>query len=330
MRVLVTGAAGFIGSHAVDALIARGDEVVGVDNLNDYYDPQRKRANVAHLADQPRFRLVEADVRDSARMAELFAHDPLGGSRMGFGAVAHLAAMTNVRYSIGRARLYYDVNVQGTLNLLDLAVQHQVGNFVFASTSSVYGRTQELPFVESDPCNHPLAPYPATKKACEVLGYSYHNLHGLDFTALRFFSVYGPRGRPDMMPYMVTDRIFRGERITLYEAGRMKRDWTYVDDIVSGVLAAIDRPLGYEILNLGRGEPVWMDEFVELVEELIGKKALLSTPPAPPSEPPVTFANIDKARRLLDYDPTTAVAEGLRRLWRWYQAEVLGSAYAFP
>jgi len=298
--------------------------------LNDYYDPQRKRANVAHLADQPRFRLVEADVRDPARMGELFEHDPLGGSGTGFDAVVHLAAMANVRYSIGRARLYYDVNVQGTLNLLELAVQHQVSNFVFASTSSVYGRTEQLPFVESDPCNHPLAPYPATKKACEVLGYSYHNLHALNFTALRFFSVYGPRGRPDMMPYMVTNRIFHGERITRYEAGRMQRDWTYVDDIVSGVLAAIDRPLGYEILNLGRGEPVWMDEFVELVEELVGKKALLSTPPAPPSEPPVTFANIDKARRLLDYQPATAVADGLGRLWGWYQAEVLGGAHAFP
>jgi UDP-glucuronate 4-epimerase len=328
MRVLVTGAAGFIGSHTVDALIERGDHVVGVDNFNDYYDPKRKRANIAHLADHPRFRLVEADVRDADGMAELFEHDPLGGSGTGFDAIVHLAAMANVRYSIGRAPLYYNVNVQGTINLLELAVQHQAGNFVFASTSSVYGRTEQLPFLESDPCNQPLAPYPATKKTCEVLGYSYHNLHALNFTALRFFSVYGPRGRPDMMPYMVTDRIFRGEKITLYDAGRMQRDWTYVDDIVSGVLAALDRPLGYEILNLGRGEPVWMDEFVQLVEELIGKRALLSTPPAPPSEPPVTYANIDKARRLLDYHPATAVADGMWQLWGWYQAEVLGGEHA--
>jgi UDP-glucuronate 4-epimerase len=313
MRVLVTGGAGFIGSNTVDALLARGDEVVAVDNFNAYYDPARKRANVAHLADHPHFRLVEADVRDTDAMAQLFEK---------FDAIAHLAAMANVRYSIDRAPLYYDVNVQGSLNLLELAVEHQVGNFVFASTSSVYGRTKQLPFVETDPCNRPLAPYPATKKACEVLGYTYHNLHGLNFTALRFFSVYGPRGRPDMMPYMVTERILRGETITLYDAGRMQRDWTYIDDIVAGVVAALDRPLGYEIINLGRGEPVWMDAFVQLVEEMIGEKAILSTPPAPSSEPPVTFANIDRARRLLDYNPTMPAAEGMRRFWAWYREEI--------
>ena len=320
MRVLVTGAAGFIGSHTVDALLNRGDEVVAIDNFNDYYDPARKRANVAHLAGHPRFRLVEADVRDADAMAQFFDQPEARVDK--FDAAAHLAAMANVRYSIGRAPLYYDVNVRGTLNLLELAVKHQVGNFVFASTSSIYGHTKQLPFIETDPCNRPLAPYPATKKACEVLGYTYHNLHGLNFTAVRFFSVYGPRGRPDMMPYMVTDRIARGETITLFEAGRMQRDWTYVGDIVAGVLAALDRPLGYEIVNLGRGEPVWMDAFVQLVEELVGKQALLHTPPAPPSEPIVTFANIDKAQRLLGYNPTVPVAEGMHRLWEWYQAEI--------
>ncbi len=321
MRILVTGGAGFIGSHTVDALLERGDKVVAVDDFNDYYDPARKRANVAHLTGHPRFRLVEADVRDAGAMAQLFAQGR-------FDAVAHLAAMANVRYSIGRAPLYYDVNVRGTLNLLELAVAHQVGNFVFASTSSVYGRTQRLPFVETDPCNYPLAPYPATKKACELLGYTYHNLHGLNFTALRFFSVYGPRGRPDMMPYMVTERVLRGETVTLYDAGRMQRDWTYVDDIVTGVLATLDRPLGYEVVNLGRGEPVWMDAFVQLVEELVGKEAILSTPPAPPSEPPVSFADISKARQLLGYEPSTPVAEGMWRLWEWYRAAVMGETHA--
>jgi UDP-glucuronate 4-epimerase len=315
MRVLVTGGAGFIGSHVIDALIDRGDEVVAVDNFSDYYDPRRKRANLAHLCGHSRFSLTQADVRDAEAMAQLCEQK--------FEAIVHLAAMANVRYSIGRAPLYYAVNVQGTLNLLELAVQHQVGNFVFASTSSVYGRTQQLPFVETDPCNLPLAPYPASKKTCEVLGYTYYNLYGLNFTAVRFFSVYGPRGRPDMMPYMVIDRIVRDEQIKLFEAGRMQRDWTYIDDIVLGVLTAIDRPLGYELINLGRGEPVWMDEFVQLVEELVGKKAALSTPPAPPSEPPVTFASIDRARRLLDYRPTTSVDEGMRRMWQWYRTVVL-------
>ena len=315
MRVLVTGGAGFIGSHSVDALIDRGDSVIAVDNFNDYYDPRRKRANIVHLTDHPRFRLVEADIRDADVMADLFEQE--------VDAVVHLAALANVRYSIDRAPLYFAVNVKGTLDLLELAVRNRVGNFIFASTSSVYGRTQQLPFVETDPCNRPLAPYPASKKACEVLGYTYHNLHDLNFTAVRFFSVYGPRGRPDMMPYMVIDRIVRDETITLYEAGRMQRDWTYIDDIVAGVVAALDRPLGYEIVNLGRGEPVWMDEFVRLIEHLTGKKAILSTPSAPSSEPPVTSASIEKARQLLDYNPRTPVTEGMRRMWQWYQADIL-------
>jgi len=312
----------------VDALIERGDKVVAVDNFNDYYDPQRKRTNVAHLVGHPRFCLVEADIRDADAMSQLFESDPIDALRTGFDAIVHLAAMANVRYSIGRAPLYYDVNVCGTINLLELAVRHQVGNFVFASTSSIYGRSQHVPFVETDPCNHPLAPYPASKKACEILGYTYYNLHGLNFTAVRFFSVYGPRGRPDMMPYMVIDRIVRDEKITLFDAGRMQRDWTYVDDIVAGVLAAVDRPLGYALINLGRGEPVWMDRFVELVEELVGKRAILSTPPAPPSEPPILAASIAQARRLLDYDPTTSVVEGMRQMWQWYKAETMGGTHA--
>jgi UDP-glucuronate 4-epimerase len=320
LKVLVTGGAGFIGSHTADALLERGDEVVAVDNFYDYYSPQRKRANLTHCIAHPRCTVVEADVRDVEALARLF--------EQGIEAVIHLAAMANVRYSIGRAPLYYDVNVRGTLNLLELAVQHQIGSFVFASTSSVYGHTQRLPFVEDDPCNRPLAPYPATKKACEVLGYTYHNLHQLNFTALRFFSVYGPRGRPDMMPFMVTHRIVRGEKIVLFDGGRMQRDWTFIDDIVAGVLAAIDRPMGYEVINLGRGEPVWMDAFVKLVEELVGKKAILSTPPAPPSEPRVTFANIDKARRLLDYNPATPVEDGMQRFWRWYKASELNQGDA--
>jgi UDP-glucuronate 4-epimerase len=187
----------------------------------------------------------------------------------------------------------------------------------------VYGHTTQLPFIETDPCNLPLAPYPASKKACEVMGYTYHNLHQMNFTALRFFSVYGPKGRPDMMPFMVTDRIVKGEEITLFDAGQMKRDWTYVDDIVNGIIAAMERPLGYEIINLGRGEPVLMADFVEIIEELTGKKAILATPPAPASEPKITFANIDKARNLLGYNPQTLVTDGLHKLWHWYQQQIM-------
>ena len=235
-------------------------------------------------------------------------------------AIAHLAAMANVRYSIGRAPLYNQVNITGSVNLLEAAKQQETGNFVFASTSSIYGKTPNVPFVEDDACNLPLSAYPASKKAIELLGYTYHNLHGMNFTAVRFFSVYGPRARPDMMPFMVTDRIARGETVTLFDAGDMKRDWTFVDDIVSGVDLALRKPLGYEIVNLGRGEPVLMRDFVTIVEELVGKEAILDTPPAPPSEPKITFANINKARRLLGYDPQIPVREGLEKLWAWYQS----------
>ena len=315
MKVLVTGAAGMIGSHLCEALLARGEEVVGLDDFNDFYDPLRKRANVSGFRGHARCRFVEADVRDARAVRELVASERPE-------AIAHLAAYANVRYSIGRAPLYVAVNFVGSVNLLEAARETDLGNFVFASTSSVYGDSDRLPFEESDPCNRPLAPYPATKKAVEVIGHTYHRLHGLPFTALRIFSVYGPRARPDMMPYMLTDGIARGEEVVLFDGGRMKRDWTYVDDVVRGVVAALERPLGYEVINLGRGEPVRMADFASKIEELVGKKALLQTPPAPPSEVRVNFASIAKARRLLDYDPRTSVDQGLARLWDWYGREV--------
>ena len=316
MTILVTGAAGFIGSTLTDALLRRGETVVAVDDFNEYYDPARKRANVAGFQSHARAHLYEMDIRDAAGIARVFAeHRPR--------AVAHLGAYGGVRYSIGRARLYAEVNLLGTVNLLEAARHQGIEVFVFASTSSVYGNTTALPFRETDPCNLPLAPYPATKKAAEVMGYTYHNLHGLSFTALRFFSVYGPRSRPDMMPYLVTDGIVRGEEITLFDAGRLKRDWTYVDDVVAGILAALDRPLGYQLINLGRGEPVLMADFVAIIEGLVGKKARLVTPPAPESEPQVTFADIGLARRLLGYDPRTPVEAGLSQLWSWYRREVM-------
>jgi len=319
MKVLVTGAAGFIGSHVVEALLARGDIVTGLDNFNDYYAPIRKRANVRPAMSNPRFTLHEADVRDVRAIEDICTAGR-------FDVVVHLAAMAGVRYSIERAPLYVDVNVRGTVNLLEAARQTNAPHFVFASTSSVYGRTDRLPFRESDPVGHPLAPYPATKIAGEVMGHAYHNLFGLSFTALRFFSVYGPRGRPDMMPHIITDSIVHNREFALYEAGRMHRDWTYIADIVSGVVAAVDRPQGYQVINLGYGRPVRMADFVALVEELVGKPAKMTTPPAPPSEPPITYADITRARDLLDYEPTTPVAEGMHRFWEWYKAEILRSS----
>lgn len=312
LTILVTGAAGFIGSNLTEQLLQRGEIVVAIDNFNDYYNPAFKRANIATFQQHPNLIFYELDFCNEKQVEQVFAeHKPR--------AVAHMGAYGGVRYSIGRAKLYTQVNTVGTVNLLEAAHRTDVEIFVFASTSSIYGMTTQLPFIESDPCNEPLAPYPASKKACEVIGYTYHNLHKMNFTALRFFSVYGPRGRPDMMPFMVINRIVKDKEITLYNAGQMKRDWTYVEDIVAGIIAALERPLGYKIINLGRGEPVLMAEFVEIVEELVGKKAILSTPPAPPSEPEITFANIDKARQLLDYHPQTPVVAGLTKMWAWYQ-----------
>jgi UDP-glucuronate 4-epimerase len=309
---LVTGGAGFIGSNLAGRLLERGETVICLDNFNDYYSPALKRRNISGYLDNPSFRLVEGDIRDRELVMSLFAEQRPQ-------RVAHLAAMANVRYSVERASLYVDVNIQGSINLMDAARQNGVENFVFASTSSVYGRTEQSPFTEDQPTSTPLAPYPATKKAVEVMGAAYHNMFGLNFTAVRFFTAYGPRNRPDMMAFMVTDNIVRGREVVLYDDGEMYRDWTFVEDIAGGVAAALDTPLGYEIINLGRGEPVRLGDFVAIIEELAGRQARIKTIPAPPSEPPMTFANTDKARALLGYNPRVSIREGLEKTWAWYQ-----------
>jgi UDP-glucuronate 4-epimerase len=322
---LVTGAAGFIGSHVAQALLARGDTVVGFDNLNEYYSPARKEANLVEVrqsAAQPsQFVFVRGDVRDRERIARLFAEHS-------FAAVIHLGAMAGVRISITDPYLYYDVNLTGTLNLLNAARDQRVGNFVLASTSSIYGRTEQVPFVETDPCDRPLAPYAASKRAAEMLGFTYHHLYGQNFTVLRFFTVYGPRGRPDMLAYLVADNIFFGRPIPLYNGGQMHRDWTYIDDIVAGIVAAADRPLGYEIINLGCGAPVLLADFVRLIEEVTGRAAHLTPTPMSDADIAYTYADINKARRLLDYTPRVAVAAGVWRFWEWYQRAVLAHSVA--
>ena len=336
--ILVTGAAGFIGSHAVEAFVKRGDQVIGLDNLNDYYDPVRKEKNLREVTEHAQagkwpgtFQFLKGDIRDRELIGHLFSDHR-------FDAVVHLAAMAGVRVSIDDPGLYYDVNVMGTMALLDACVG-RIGaqdknapspTFVFASTSSVYGNTKTIPFVPEDPCDKPLAPYAASKRASELLGYTYHHLYGLDCTVFRFFTVYGPRGRPDMMAYKVLDNIFTGCEVPLYNNGNMHRDWTYVEDIVSGLVAAVDRPMGYEILNLGRGEPVLLVDFVKGIEQLTGRSAHLVPAPMLDADIAYTFADISKTRTLLGYDPQTSVPEGVAKLWAWYQSDILKAPASKP
>jgi UDP-glucuronate 4-epimerase len=323
LHVLVTGAAGFIGSHACVALLARGDRVTGLDNFDPYYDPARKRANVAELTSEAPgapFELVEGDLRDRTLVGRLFAERR-------FDAVVHLAAMAGVRASVADPVTYYDVNLGGTLTLLEAAREHGCGRFVFASTSSVYGATTRVPFREDDPADRPLAPYPASKRSAELLGHAYHHLHGLRFTALRFFTVYGPRGRPDMLTYRLIDAIRTGKPLELYDGGRMTRDWTFVGDTVMGIVAAVDAGLGYEVVNLGRGEPALVSSFLEAFQRVTGRAVPYREAPRPEADVDVTHADIEKARRLLGYTPRVSVEEGARRTVEWYEQSVarLGS-----
>lgn len=311
MKVLVTGAAGFIGSHLAEKLVRRGDEVVGLDNFNDYYDPAIKRNNEKRLLKYAPFKMLETDIRDRPIILEIFEQER-------FDAVAHLAALAGVRPAVKYPDLYIEVDYNGTQNLMDAARFNKVGNFVFASTSSVYGNTERIPFVETDTCDRPLQPYAAAKRAAEILGYTYYYLYDLNFTAIRFFTVYGPANRPDMMAYLVADSIVKGKEIPLYEGGQMYRDWTYVDDITDGAMAAIDRPLGYEVINLGRGKPTLLKDFVQMIEDLAGKNANVVVKPKPAADVITTFADISKAAELLDYDPKVPVVEGVAASWQWY------------
>jgi UDP-glucuronate 4-epimerase len=329
MAILVTGAAGFIGSHTAVRLLRRGEGevIVGLDNLDDFYSPERKRHNLNEIERQQQrpgqFQFVEGDIRNRELLAQLF-------EKYQFRSVIHLAARVGVRASVQNPWLYYDVNVMGTLNVLEAVrarpdAKGQHANVVFASTSLVYGRTEVAPFVETDAADRPLSPYPASKRAAEMLGFTYHHLHGMDFTAVRFFTVYGPRGRPEMLAFKVLNSAFGGESVPLYNGGQMHRDWTFIDDIVSGIVAASDHRLGYEVLNLGRGEPVLLAEFVETLEYVAGKKAKLEHMPMPLSDVKYTYAGIQKAQKLIGYNPKISFEEGIQRFYSWYADHVLNA-----
>lgn len=312
MTTLVTGGAGFIGSHVAQRLLAQGERVVILDNFNDYYDPAIKRLNIQRLGQHPNLVVMEGDIRDEQLVPQIFAQH-------GITRVGHLAAMAGVRFSVSETPLYVAVNLVGSMNLFEAAVAHGVKHFVLASTSSVYGKTPLLPFVETDTADRPLAAYPASKRAAEMLGHTYHHLHSMNVTALRFFNVYGPAGRPDMMPMQLMEASVDGRVMKLFNGGDIHRDWTFIEDTVTGVINALDRPMGYEIINLGVGNPISLMEMVEAIEEFSGRRIHWEPVETPLSDPPITFCNNEKARRLLDFNPQVSVHEGLKMTWDWFR-----------
>jgi len=309
---LLTGAAGFIGARTAELLLEAGHSVLGVDDVNDAYDPRVKRHRLAKLTARAGFRFLELDVSKRA------AVEKLGDERVD--AVLNLAARAGVRASVENPWVYVDTNVTGTLNLLEWCRAHGVRKFVLASTSSVYGGSDASVFREDQETSRPISPYAATKKAAEVLCHTWHALHGLDVSILRYFTVYGPAGRPDMSVFRFVRGVREGEPITIYGDGSMARDFTFVDDVARGTIAAL-RPLGYEIVNLGGEKPTSVNELVATVESALGRKVERRFAPPHPADVPRTAASIDKARRLLGWEPRVSLAEGVARAAAWYEAE---------
>jgi UDP-glucuronate 4-epimerase len=329
VKVLVTGAAGFIGFHTARALLARGDEVVGIDNLNDYYDPKLKSARLALLEPERGFRFDQLDIADRGAMQRIFDRDE-------FGAVVHLAAQAGVRHSISNPHVYVQSNVTGFLHVLEGCRRQRVGHLVYASTSSVYGANTSMPFTERQNVDHPLTLYAATKKANELMAHSYSSLYGLPTTGLRFFTVYGPWGRPDMALFLFTQRILAGEPIDVFNQGHHQRDFTYIDDIVAGVVAAVDRPASpdpgfdaaapdpstsyapYKIYNIGNQSPVTLLRYIEVLEACLGRKARKNLIAMQLGDLPDTWADVGALARDVDYRPRTALEVGVRRFVDWY------------
>jgi len=312
-NILITGGAGFIGSHLVDRLLAEGDwRITVIDDLNDFYSPEIKRVNIAgHLTD-PDYRLVEADIRDTEALAKVFAN-------AGFDVIVHLAARAGVRPSLSQPRLYFETNVTGTLNLLELARIHQVKQFVFASSSSVYGINCKMPFSEDDRIHQPISPYAATKAAGELLCHTYSHLHGIRTIGLRFFTVYGARQRPDLAIHKFAKLISEDKPIQMFGDGTTRRDYTYIDDIMQGVRASIDYDASmHEVFNLGESQTIELRELISLLEQALGKTAIIDNQPMQPGDVPCTFADIAKARKLLNYDPSTKIADGIPKFVDWF------------
>jgi UDP-glucuronate 4-epimerase len=329
MRILVTGAAGFIGFHLTQALLARGDTVVGIDNLNDYYDVSLKENRLKQLVSQPNFTFMKIDIANRGAIEALFSANQ-------FDVVVNLAAQAGVRYSITNPHAYVDANIVGFVNLIEGARHTQVKHFVFASSSSVYGANTRLPLTESDNVDHPLALYAATKKANELMAHSYASLFALPCTGLRFFTVYGPWGRPDMALFKFTKAILAGEPIQVYNHGNMIRDFTYIDDIVEGVVRVVDRPAApdptwrgdapnpatsyapYRVFNIGNNNPVQLMRYINAIETALGKKAIMELLPMQPGDVPATAADVSRLEAATGFRPEIEVEAGIARFIDWY------------
>ena len=330
MTILVTGAAGFIGFHAARGLLARGDIVVGVDNLNDYYDVALKDARLRELQPNKNFRFVKADLKDRSAIEQLFAeHKPQ--------RVLHLAAQAGVRYSLTHPHQYVDANVVGFLNILEGCRHHAVKHLLFASSSSVYGANTKMPYGVHDNVDHPLSLYAATKKANELMAHTYAHLYGLPVTGLRYFTVYGPWGRPDMAPFMFTRKILAGEPIDVFNQGNHKRDFTYIDDVVEGTIRALDqipaadrnwsgeRPdpatssAPYRLYNIGNHTPVALLDFIAMIEQAVGKPAKKNMLPMQPGDVHSTYADVSELKAAIGFEPKTPLAEGIKRFVAWYR-----------
>lgn len=312
MKVLLTGGAGFIGSHLSERLLSDGVDLTILDNFNDFYDPSIKRRNIQEVRKAGDFDLVEADLLDEAALDRVFRNH---GPRV----VIHLAAWAGVRPSLERPALYSQVNVTGTVNLLERAQKNRISHFIFGSSSSVYGINSKVPFSEDDPLHRPISPYAATKRAAELLCHTYHHNYGLPVTCLRFFTVYGPRQRPEMAIHKFTRLIDEGREIEVFAGGTSRRDYTYVDDIVSGVMAALERSPSFDIFNLGNSKTVLLTDLIHLIEQEIGKEARTRLLPVQPGDVPITYADITRARRELGYNPTVPIEEGVRRFVAWFK-----------
>ncbi|HPR17359.1 MAG TPA: GDP-mannose 4,6-dehydratase [Candidatus Cloacimonadota bacterium] len=316
MKVLLTGAAGFIGSHLAEALI-KDHQVIGIDNFCDFYDPQIKHKNIENLLKNQNFKLIEADIRHQKVLSQIFSEN-------GIDLIIHLAAMAGVRPSIENPQLYTEVNINGTVNLLEECRKHNIKKFIFASSSSVYGNNKKVPFAESDPVDFPISPYAATKKAGELICHTYHHLHRISMVCLRFFTVYGPRQRPDLAIRKFTTKILNGEEIPVFGDGNTRRDYTFINDIIHGIMQSVkfvESGLHYEIFNLGESHTISLNEMIATIENELQIEAKRKILPMQPGDVQQTYADISKSKKILDYHPQTDFTAGIKIFIDWLKQQ---------